>query len=58
MSDSAAMNLPAYFVESGPAAGVVAAAAIAMKTMASMYSDAPLTTRSMRVQQSAKPFYK
>ena len=31
MSDSAAMNLPAYFVESGPAAGVVAAAAIAKR---------------------------
>ncbi|MBT4777929.1 MAG: hydantoinase/oxoprolinase family protein, partial [Rhodobacteraceae bacterium] len=29
MSDKAAMNLPAYFVESGPAAGVVAAAEIA-----------------------------
>ena len=31
MSDSAAINLPAYFVESGPAAGVVAAAAIAKR---------------------------
>ncbi len=31
MSDSAAVNLPAYFVESGPAAGVVAAAAIAKR---------------------------
>ena len=31
MSDSTAVNLPAYFVESGPAAGVVAAAAIAKR---------------------------